>query len=47
VRTNFAGLSACTRSNCSLTYNEAGASHRITASNVEVLIFRDGRFDLR
>ena len=47
VRTNFAGLSACTRNNCSLTYSEAGASQSITASNVEVLIFRDGRFDLR
>ena len=47
VRTNFAGLSACTRANCSLTYSESGTNYSLNTSGVEVLIFRDGRYDLR
>ena len=47
VRTNFTGLSACTRANCSLTYSESGTTHSLNTTNVEVLIFRDGRYDLR
>lgn len=46
-KNSFSGLSTCTRSNCTLTYSDAGASQSITTTNVEVLIFRDGRFDLR
>ena len=47
IRNNFTGLSACTRSNCSLTYTNAGTTYTLTMSNTEVLIFRDGRYDLR
>jgi hypothetical protein len=47
VRNNFAGLSACTRTNCSLSYSDSGTNHSLTTTDVEVLIFRDGRYDLR
>ena len=46
-RTSFGGLATCTRSGCSLTYAESGSNHSVTMSGVEVLIFRDGRYDLR
>ncbi|MHA3961041.1 prepilin-type N-terminal cleavage/methylation domain-containing protein [Synechococcus sp. LTW-G] len=47
VRNNFSGLSACTRSNCSLSYSNAGTAYTLTTTNAEVLIFRDGRYDLK
>ena len=47
VRNNFTGLSACTRSNCSLSYTKAGTDYTLTTTNAEVLIFRDGRYDLK
>ena len=47
VRTNFTGLTTCTRTSCSLTYSESGITHSLITSSVEVLIFRDGRYDLR
>lgn len=47
VRTNFTGLSACTRANCSLTYSDSGTNYNLSTTNIEVLIFRDGRYDLR
>lgn len=47
VRNNFSGLSACTRANCSLSYSDSGVEHSLTATSVEVMIFRDGRYDLR
>jgi len=47
VRNNFTGLSACTRSNCSLSYTKAGTNYTLTTTNAEVLIFRDGRYDLK
>jgi Ca2+-binding RTX toxin-like protein len=47
IRNNFTGLSACTRSNCSLSYTKADTTYTLTMSNTEVLIFRDGRYDLR
>ena len=47
VRNNFAGLSACTRSNCSLSYTKAGTDYTLTTTKAEVLIFRDGRYDLK
>ena len=39
----YAGLDACTRATCSLTIN----NQTTTITNGEVLVFRDGRFDLR
>lgn len=47
VRNNFSGLSACTRANCSLSYSDSGVEHSLTTTSVEVMIFRDGRYDLR
>ena len=47
VRNNFTGLSACTRSNCSLSYTKASTAYTLTMTNAEILIFRDGRHDLR
>lgn len=47
IRNNFMGLSTCTRSNCSLSYTNAGTTYTLTTTNAEVLIFRDGRYDLR
>ena len=47
VRTNFTGLNTCTRTSCSLTYSASGITHSLITSSVEVLIFRDGRYDLR
>ena len=47
ARNNFTGLSACTRSNCSLSYTKAGTDYTLTTTNAEVLIFRDGRYDLK
>ena len=47
VRNNFTGLSACTRANCSLSYSDSGVNYSLTTTNAEVLIFRDGRYDLR
>lgn len=46
-RTSFSGLSACSRANCSLTYSDGSSRQALTMSGVEVLIFRDGRTDLR
>jgi hypothetical protein len=46
-RTSVGDLADCTRSGCSITYSESGTSHSVTMSGVEVLIFRDGRYDLR
>ena len=39
-------LENCKRSECNLTFNISGISSSVTATNAEVLIFRDGRFDI-
>ena len=46
VRNNYTGLSACSRSNCSLSYGANGVGYTLSTTGVEVLIFRDGRYDL-
>lgn len=45
-RAAFDGLSSCSRISCILTYSTAGDSFTLNLSNVEVLVFRDGRYDL-
>jgi prepilin-type N-terminal cleavage/methylation domain-containing protein len=40
------GLSSCTRSSCSLSGSSNGNSYSISASNVEVIMFRNGRHDI-
>jgi len=42
-KADYTGLGSCTRATCSVTAN----SQTTTITNGEVLIFRDGRFDLR
>ena len=42
-KADYTGLNACTRATCSVTTN----SQTSTITNGEVLVFRDGRFDLR
>ena len=42
-KANYIGVDKCTRGTCSVTSNSSSTS----MSNVEVLVFRDGRFDLR
>jgi len=39
-------LNNCKRSECNLTFNLNGLSSSVMATNAEVLIFRDGRFDI-
>ena len=45
-KANVGGLSNCKRSNCSLTYSVEGTDSSVSATGVEVIIFRDGRFDI-
>ncbi|QNG27086.1 hypothetical protein [Synechococcus sp. HK01-R] len=40
------GLGNCTKTSCALTYVANGTNSSATASGVEVLIFRDGRYDI-
>ena len=40
------GLNSCSRESCSISYTEDGTSHSTTASNLEVIIFKDGRYDI-
>ena len=40
------GLNSCSRESCSISYTENGTSHSTTASNIEVIIFKDGRHDI-
>lgn len=42
----ISGLSDCDRSNCSLSGSSNGNSYSVKASNVEVIMFRDGRHDV-
>lgn len=42
----YSGLGSCNRSLCTLTYTDNNITYTLTLTNVEVLIFRDGRVDL-
>ena len=45
-KADVSGLSSCKRSNCSLTYSTNGTTASATAAGVELLTFRDGRYDI-
>jgi len=40
------GLANCKRNSCNLTYNVNGVPASVSATGVEVIIFRDGRYDI-
>ena len=42
-KADYSGIAACTRATCNVTAN----NQTTTITNGEVLVFRDGRFDLR
>ena len=45
-KADVSGLSSCKRSGCSLTYSTNGTTASATATGVELIIFRDGRYDI-
>ena len=45
-KADVSGLTSCSRSGCSLSYSINGASSQLLATGIEVIIFRDGRFDI-
>ena len=45
-KANVSGLANCQRSSCNLTYTVDGVSSSVSATGVEVIIFRDGRYDI-
>jgi hypothetical protein len=45
-KANVSGLANCKRNSCNLTYSVDGTDASVSARGVEVIIFRDGRFDI-
>ena len=45
-KSEISGLSSCSRSSCSLSGSSNGNGYSVSASNVEVIMFRDGRHDI-
>ena len=45
-KADVSDLSGCDRTTCTVTYTLDGINSSVTASNIEVLIFRDGRHDI-
>ena len=45
-KADVSGLANCSRSSCLVTYSVDGLSSQISATAIEVIIFRDGRFDI-
>ena len=45
-KADVSGLTNCKRSNCTLTYSVDGTDASISATGTEVIIFRDGRYDI-
>ncbi len=45
-KASVSGLGSCKSENCELTYVENGTSSSVKASDVEVIIFTDGRHDV-
>ena len=45
-KADVSGLSDCKRANCILNYSVNGTDASVDATGVEVIIFRDGRFDI-
>lgn len=46
-RSSFSGLDSCNRTSCTLSYPKDGKTYSLVMANIEVLIFRDGRYDLQ
>ena len=45
-KADVSGLANCKRNSCNLTYSVNGVSASVSATGVEVIIFRDGRYDI-
>ena len=45
-KANVSGLANCKRNSCNLTYSVNGVSASVSSTGVEVIIFRDGRYDI-
>jgi hypothetical protein len=45
-KADVSGLSHCKRSSCNLSYSIGGNSGSIAATGAEVIIFRNGRYDI-
>ena len=45
-KADVSGLSSCKRSGCNLTYSVDGSAASVSATGVEVIIFRNGRHDI-
>ncbi|EAR18332.1 RTX toxins and related Ca2+-binding protein [Synechococcus sp. WH 7805] len=45
-KADVSGLANCSRSSCLVTYSVDGLSSQISATEIEVIIFRDGRYDI-
>lgn len=45
-KANVSGLDNCKRLSCTLSYNINGISASVTATNAELIVFRDGRYDI-
>jgi len=45
-KADVSGIGNCSRTTCALTYSVNGTSASVTASSAEVIIFRDGRYDI-
>ena len=45
-KADVSGLANCSRSSCLVTYSVDGLASQISATGIEVIIFRDGRFDI-
>ena len=46
IKNNVIGPNQCKRNDCELQYNNGSISGNISATQVEVIILRDGRFDI-
>lgn len=46
IKADVSGLANCNRNSCDLNYSVNGASASVSATGVEVIIFRDGRYDI-
>ena len=45
-KADVSGLANCKRNSCNLTYSVNGVSASVSSTGVEVIIFRDGRYDI-
>ena len=45
-KADVSGLATCKRNSCNLSYSVNGSSASVSATGAEVIIFRDGRYDI-